>query len=179
MKCRLNSQENKVYLTLLFAAVVTGALMVKLAPMSENVPFGMCMQQRIGSACKIQNSKPKKIVLAYVAGKIQRMPPPPPGIYDAQSLLLSYGHIKQKCAFQHAQISQNQTILCMGKALSGPLLSIHTFCSIQWFYQRTVLALISRCRCTGWSGSSLSTYTWRHVFTWCCPYIVYDSRKHY
>ena len=27
---------------------------------------------------KIQNSKPPKIVLAYVAGKIQSNPPPPP-----------------------------------------------------------------------------------------------------
>ena len=40
------------------------------------------------------------------------------------------GHIKRKRAFEHAQKAQTQTILRMGKALSGPFLCIHNFCSI-------------------------------------------------
>ena len=40
----------------------------------------------------------------------------------------------------------------------GPLLSILAFCSVQWFCQRTVKALIRLRGCTGWSGHLLSAY---------------------
>ena len=43
------------------------------------------------------------------------------------------GHVKQKSALEHARNAQIQNILCMHKVSSGPLLSIHTFCCIQWF----------------------------------------------
>ena len=42
-------------------------------------------------------------------------------------------HAKWKSAFENAQCTQIQNILRMQQVLSGPLLSIHTFCSIQWF----------------------------------------------
>ena len=37
-----------------------------------------------------------------------------------------------KCVFEHSQKSQIQIILLMHKVLSGPLLSVYTFCGIQW-----------------------------------------------
>ena len=43
------------------------------------------------------------------------------------------GHIKLKTAFEHAQNAQIQTILQMRIVSFEPLLSIHTFCSIQLF----------------------------------------------
>ena len=45
----------------------------------------------------------------------------------------------------------------MPKISSGPLISIYTFCSIQWFCKQTVKALIRLHGCAGWSGPSLST----------------------
>ena len=42
------------------------------------------------------------------------------------------GHVEWKSAFEYVQNAQIQIIMCMPKVLSGPLLSIHTFCSIQW-----------------------------------------------
>ena len=44
----------------------------------------------------------------------------------------NFGRNKRKSAFEHAQNAQIQIILHMRKASSGPLLSISTFCSIQW-----------------------------------------------
>ena len=41
-------------------------------------------------------------------------------------------HAKWKSAFEDAQCTLIQIILHMQQVLSGPLLSIHTFCSIQW-----------------------------------------------
>ena len=43
---------------------------------------------------------------------------------------LHFGYIKRKNAFEHGQ---TQIILCIYKVLSGTLLFIHTFCSIQRF----------------------------------------------
>ena len=59
------------------------------------------------------------------------------------------------------------TFLC--KVSPRPLLYIHTVCSIQWFWLRTVKALNGPHRCAGWSGPSLATYVQRHVFAWHCP----------
>ena len=39
--------------------------------------------------------------------------------------------VKQKSTFEHVQNALIQIILCMHKVSSRPLLSIHTFCSIQ------------------------------------------------
>ena len=47
---------------------------------------------------------------------------------------------------------------------SGPLLSIQTFCSIQWFCLRTLKALIRLREGAGWSGPSLFAYARRPVF---------------
>ena len=41
------------------------------------------------------------------------------------------GHIKRESAFEHGLIAQIQIILHMLKVSPVPLLSIHTFCSIQ------------------------------------------------
>ena len=46
--------------------------------------------------------------------------------------LYQIGHVKWKSAFEHGQNVQIQIILHMCKVSSEPLLSIHTFCSIQW-----------------------------------------------
>ena len=42
------------------------------------------------------------------------------------------GHVKQKVAFEHVSNVQFQMILRKRKVSSGPLLSSHLFCSIQW-----------------------------------------------
>ena len=60
----------------------------------------------------------------------------------------------------------------MRKVSSEPLLSIHTFCSIQWFCSQTVKALIRMRIRAVWSGPSLSAHAWRRVFClmqpiWC------------
>ena len=47
-------------------------------------------------------------------------------------VLFYFGHIKQKGPFKHVQNAQIQIILRMPQVSSGPLLSIHTFCSIQY-----------------------------------------------
>ena len=50
--------------------------------------------------------------------------------------------IKEKNALEHAQNALIQIILRMCKVSYGLLLSIHTFCSFQWFCLRTAKALI-------------------------------------
>ena len=47
-----------------------------------------------------------------------------------------------KTVFEQAQNAQIQIILRMRKISSRSLLPIHTFCSIHWFYQPTLTALI-------------------------------------
>ena len=42
-------------------------------------------------------------------------------------------YIKWKSAFEHVQNAKIQIILHMRKVSSEPLLSIHTFCTSQWF----------------------------------------------
>ena len=51
----------------------------------------------------------------------------------AHSFYRHMGRVKRKSAFEHTQNAQIQIILSMHKVSSGPLLSIYTFCSIQWF----------------------------------------------
>ena len=41
------------------------------------------------------------------------------------------GPIKRKSALEHVQNAQIQLILHMHKVSSGPVLSVHTFCSIK------------------------------------------------
>ena len=74
--------------------------------------------------------------------------------------------IKRKSAFVHAQNVQIQITLSMRNVLSVSLLSIRTFCSIQWFYLKTVKALIRLCGCAAWSEPSLSVYPRRQVYAW-------------
>ena len=50
-----------------------------------------------------------------------------------QELKQNLDYVKRKIAFKQAQNKQIQIILHMPKVPSRPLLSIHTFCSIQWF----------------------------------------------
>ena len=52
------------------------------------------------------------------------------------------GRVKQKSAFEHAQNVRIHNILRMREVLSGHLLSIETFYTIQWFCLRTAKALI-------------------------------------
>ena len=47
--------------------------------------------------------------------------------------LTTFGLLKWKSAFEHVQIVHIQIILHMRNVSSGPLLSIRTFCSVQWF----------------------------------------------
>ena len=70
--------------------------------------------------------------------------------------------VKRKSVFEHAQNAQIQTILYMRKVSIGHLLSIYTFCSIQWLCLRIVKAFIRLRECAGWSGPSLSKYTFSH-----------------
>ena len=79
-------------------------------------------------------------------------------------------HIKRKNVFKHIQNVQIQIILHMCKVSSGPLLSIHTFCSIQQCCYQTVKALIRLHKYAGWSGPSLSAYT-RHILACYNPYV--------
>ena len=58
-------------------------------------------------------------------------------------------------------------ILRMSKVPPGPLLpllSIHTFCSSQWFCWGRVKALIRLRGCAVWSGPSLSKYDRKYIF---------------
>ena len=57
------------------------------------------------------------------------------------SWAMNMGHIERKSVLEHIQDVQIQIILHMHKVSSRPLLSIHTFCSIQSFYQQTGRAL--------------------------------------
>ena len=96
------------------------------------------------------------------------------------------GRVKRKSALKHAQHEQIQIILRMRKV--SFLLSIHTFCSIQWFYWWTVKALV---RLRGFAGRTcpklpedICEYAGRHMrihlktsfFTWHDPY---TTKKQY
>ena len=52
------------------------------------------------------------------------------------------GRVKRRISFKHAQNAQIWIILRMCNVSFGPFLLIHTFCSIQCVFQRTVKALI-------------------------------------
>ena len=81
----------------------------------------------------------------------------------APNYLLLIGPCKaKKCLRTCAKCAGKSSCPC-AKYHPGPLLSIHTFCSVYWFYKRTAKALISLRRCAGWSGPSLSEYARRHV----------------
>ena len=80
----------------------------------------------------------------------------------------------KKKAFEHAQKVQTRIILHMCKVSSMHLLFIETFYSIQWFCLWTAKALIRLHGCTGWSGSSLSTYTWRHFHM---ALLIYEQQR--
>ena len=86
-----------------------------------------------------------------------------------QPLRTQMRRAKRKTAFEHAWNLRVHMILRMRKVSSGPLLSSHTFFSIQWFYYRTVKALIRLRGCAGWSGPLLSAYSRWYVFRWRCP----------
>ena len=84
-------------------------------------------------------------------------------------------HLFIWAAWSKVPLSITQTvrmhiILHMCNVSSGHLLSIRTFYSIQRFCLQTMKAPIRLCVCSGWSGPSLPTYAWRHIFAWCCPY---------
>ena len=76
------------------------------------------------------------------------------------------GRIKRIGAFKHEQNVLIQICMLMRKVSSGPLLSIHTFCSSQWFCLWSVMVRIRLCRYTGWSRHLLSAYARRQVFLW-------------
>ena len=82
-----------------------------------------------------------------------------------------------KSVFKHMQNAHVQIILRMRKVSSGPFLSFHTFCCIQWFCYRTVKALFRLRGCAGWSGPSLSAYARRHVFAWRGPQCHTSKRE--
>ena len=75
----------------------------------------------------------------------------------------------KKSAFKHAQNVWIHIILYVRKVLSGQLLSIETFHSIQWLCLRTAKAQIRLYIHAGWSGPSLSACARRHVFAWRDP----------
>ena len=68
---------------------------------------------------------------------------------------------------EHAQNVRIHIIQRMSKISSGPLLSNHTFYSIQWFCE--VKALIRQGGCAGCSGPPLSAHAQRYVFAWHGP----------
>ena len=61
---------------------------------------------------------------------------------DAEENEPRMGSAMRKRTFEHAQDMQIHIILHVREVTSGPLLSIETFCSIRWFWQRTAKALI-------------------------------------
>ena len=78
-------------------------------------------------------------------------------LWGISSVLWSWcGPYQTKKCLWTWQYTQIQIILRMRKVSSGPLLSIHTFCSRHWFCKRTVKILIDCVECTGWSGPALS-----------------------
>ena len=60
--------------------------------------------------------------------------------------------VNQSSAFEYAQNAQIQIALHMRKVLSGPKLSMYTYCYIQCFYYRTVNALIRLRGCADAQG---------------------------
>ena len=65
----------------------------------------------------------------------------------------------------------------MREVPSGRLLSVDTFCSVQWFWQRTAKALIRLRGCASRSGPSLSAFARRHVFVWRGPYMPHFYKQ--
>ena len=76
----------------------------------------------------------------------------------------------------HVQNACIQITLRMRKVSYGLLLSVYTFCSIQWFCQRTVKALISLRGCAGISGLSLSAHARKYVFAWRSRYDIHSCK---
>ena len=76
------------------------------------------------------------------------------------TIIFSFGPRQAKIAFEHAQNAQNT--LRMRMVSSGPLLSIHISCSIQWLCKRKVKVLIRLRSCAVWSGPSLSAHAKTH-----------------
>ena len=72
----------------------------------------------------------------------------------------------EKSASKYVQKVRIHIILHMRKVSSGPLLSIHTLCSIQCFCWWTVKTVIRLRGCAGWSGPSLSAFARKQVFAW-------------
>ena len=81
----------------------------------------------------------------------------------------SWVQSNKKSALEHFQNAEIQIILGMCKVSFGPLLSIHTFCSVQWICKQTVMALIRLCRWAEWPGPLLSAHARRHFFKWRSP----------
>ena len=81
------------------------------------------------------------------------------------------GRAKRKVVFEHAQNVRIHIILCMHKVSSGPLLSIDTFYSIQWFrWQQRPWSDCANAQAD--LAPSLSAYARRHVFAWWGTYKV-------
>ena len=91
-----------------------------------------------------------------------------PVVYSSNwSCLVSTGprRATKKCLRSCAKCADSdQSGACAN--IIRPLLSFNTFCSIQWFCQWTVTALIRLRGCAGWSRPLLSAYAQRHVFAW-------------
>ena len=103
----------------------------------------------------------------YVCQSVQRLPHGP---RQAKNCLQTY-HC-QTCAKCTDSVHPARA-----QSIIRPLLSIHTFCSIQWIYQRTVKALIRLRGCAGWSGPSLSACARRHIIAWRGQSILQIIRK--
>ena len=87
---------------------------------------------------------------------------------------ISYmGSAKQNC-LEYAQNVRIHIILHMPNVSSGHLLSIETFCSIQWFCLWTVKAWIRLHRCAVWSGlhcPHIPALARRHIYARRGPYV--------
>ena len=73
-------------------------------------------------------------------------------LFAQTSYCLVYGPFERKRPFEHAQNAQIATILRKRKVSSGPLLSIHTFFSINNFCKWKVKALIRLRECAIYRG---------------------------
>ena len=81
------------------------------------------------------------------------------------------GHFKWNSALEHAQNTGIHIILHRHSLLWAFALHWKLY-TLKWFCLLTVKTLITLCRCTGWYGSLLSTYTQRHVFAGGSPNIL-------
>ena len=87
------------------------------------------------------------------------------------------GRVERKSVFERAPNGLSRLTPRMRKVLSGHLLFIGAFYSVQWFCERTAKALIRLRGCAVWSGPLLSAYARKTHFFMARP-IYFHIKMH-